>query len=161
MIDTVQKLEECSSTCTKCLDDKLTGADGKRHIVLCGGTGCLSSNSMDIKEKFEKVLEDHKVHGISIHDKDSCPGCGKFLMIILLPAELFSVCGLEITQLFPSDHTLIEGESEYRTFTVYTFHIERRAHEFQKALGYVHSQARALYIAVPGLFDTVEFLEQS
>ena len=58
MIENVQAFEECSSTCTKCLDDKLTGSDGKRHIVLCGGTGCLSSNSMEIKEKFEKVLED-------------------------------------------------------------------------------------------------------
>lgn len=57
MIDTVQALDECSSTCTKCFEDKLAGADGKRHIVLCGGTGCLSSNSMEIKEKFEEVLE--------------------------------------------------------------------------------------------------------
>ena len=58
MIENVQAFEECSSTCTKCLDDKLAGADGKRHIVLCGGTGCLSSNSMEIKEKFEKLLEE-------------------------------------------------------------------------------------------------------
>ncbi|MBR5766218.1 MAG: NADH-quinone oxidoreductase subunit NuoF [Lachnospiraceae bacterium] len=27
-----------------------------RHIVMCGGTGCLSSNSKEIAEKFEKVL---------------------------------------------------------------------------------------------------------
>ena len=58
MIENVQAFEENSSACTKCLDDKLAGADGKRHIVLCGGTGCLSSNSMEIKEKFEKVLEE-------------------------------------------------------------------------------------------------------
>ncbi len=58
MIDNIQTFEECSSTCTKCLDDKLAGSDGKRHIVLCGGTGCLSSNSMEIKEKFEKLLEE-------------------------------------------------------------------------------------------------------
>ncbi|MBR2523540.1 MAG: NADH-quinone oxidoreductase subunit NuoF [Clostridiales bacterium] len=30
--------------------------DDKRHIVLCGGTGCLSSNSKEIMAKFEEVL---------------------------------------------------------------------------------------------------------
>ena len=75
MIDTVQKLEECSSTCTKCLDDKLAGADGKRHIVLCGGTGCLSSNSMEIKEKFEKLLEEK---GLSDKATVNIVGCFGF-----------------------------------------------------------------------------------
>ena len=56
-ISTVAELEQCASTCTKCLDDKLKGADDKRHIVLCGGTGCLSSNSKEIMEKFVEVLE--------------------------------------------------------------------------------------------------------
>ncbi len=55
-ISTVAELEQCASTCTKCLDDKLKGADDKRHIVLCGGTGCLSSNSKEIMHKFEEVL---------------------------------------------------------------------------------------------------------
>ncbi len=55
-ISTVAELEQCASTCTKCLDDKLKGADDKRHIVLCGGTGCLSSNSKEIMQKFEEVL---------------------------------------------------------------------------------------------------------
>ena len=56
-ITSVAELDQCASTCTKCLDDKLKGADDKRHIVLCGGTGCLSSNSKEIMEKFVEVLE--------------------------------------------------------------------------------------------------------
>ncbi len=56
-ITSVSELEQCASTCTKCLDDKLKGADDKRHIVLCGGTGCLSSNSKEITQKFVEVLE--------------------------------------------------------------------------------------------------------
>ena len=55
-ITSVAELDQCSSTCTKCLDDKLKGMDDKRHIVLCGGTGCLSSNSKEIMAKFEEVL---------------------------------------------------------------------------------------------------------
>ena len=58
MINTVDKLNDKISACTKCLEDKITGADGKRHIVLCGGTGCLSNNSAEIRQKFVEVLEE-------------------------------------------------------------------------------------------------------
>ena len=56
MIKTVDQLNEKTAACTKCLDDKLAGNDGKRHIVLCGGTGCLSNNSTKIMEKFNEIL---------------------------------------------------------------------------------------------------------
>ena len=56
MIGTIDQLNEKTAACTKCLDEKITGSDGKRHIVLCGGTGCLSSHSDKIKEKFDEVL---------------------------------------------------------------------------------------------------------
>ena len=56
MIKTVDQLNEKVAACTKCLDDKLAGNDGKRHIVLCGGTGCLSNRSTEIMERFNEVL---------------------------------------------------------------------------------------------------------
>jgi len=55
-IASVADLDQKSVACTKCLEDKLKGLDDKRHIVLCGGTGCLSSNSKEIMAKFEEVL---------------------------------------------------------------------------------------------------------
>jgi len=58
MINSVERLDEQIQSCTSKLDGKLQGTDGKRHIVLCGGTGCLSSRSAEIKEKFEKILKD-------------------------------------------------------------------------------------------------------
>ncbi len=58
MIQTLEQYNEMSGQCTQVLTDKLTGNDGKRHIVLCGGTGCLSSKSDKIKEKFEQVLKE-------------------------------------------------------------------------------------------------------
>ena len=57
MINTVEKLNDRIASCTQCLEGKITGSDGKRHIVLCGGTGCLSNNSAEIRARFEKVLE--------------------------------------------------------------------------------------------------------
>ena len=56
MINTVDKLNENIAARTKELQDKLNGSDGKRHIVLCGGTGCLSNHSREISEKFKEVL---------------------------------------------------------------------------------------------------------
>ncbi len=58
MIKNFEELEKISSGCAKCLDVKFTGSDGKRHIVLCGGTGCLSSHSHEIKEEFEKLISE-------------------------------------------------------------------------------------------------------
>ena len=57
-INTFEELSSKQVACTKCLDDKFTGKDGKRHIVLCGGTGCLSSHSKEIRERFEKLIKE-------------------------------------------------------------------------------------------------------
>ena len=57
MIKTFEELEHKCNECASCLDAKFTGSDGKRHIVLCGGTGCLSSHSDEIRAKFEKVIK--------------------------------------------------------------------------------------------------------
>ena len=56
MISNVEVFNEKTAALTKSLNDKISGADGKRHIVLCGGTGCLSSHADKIKERFEEVL---------------------------------------------------------------------------------------------------------
>ena len=56
MIRNFEELEKTSANCGKCLNAKFTGTDGKRHVVLCGGTGCLSSHSREIKEEFEKLI---------------------------------------------------------------------------------------------------------
>ena len=55
-ITSVEALNAKIESCTKSLDEKIKGLDGKRHIVLCGGTGCLSSHSDQIKAKFDEVL---------------------------------------------------------------------------------------------------------
>ena len=57
-IKNFDQLNEVSCKCSECLDSKFTGADGKRHIVLCGGTGCLSSHSTEIMEEFKKLIEE-------------------------------------------------------------------------------------------------------
>ena len=58
MIKNFQELKETSAKCASCLSAKFTGNDGKRHIVLCGGTGCLSSRADEITELFNKLVEE-------------------------------------------------------------------------------------------------------
>ena len=58
MIKTFDELEKQQVACTSCLDDKFSGKDGKRHVVFCGGTGCLSSDSAAIREKFAALIEE-------------------------------------------------------------------------------------------------------
>ena len=58
MIKSKEDLNNKVHDCTAAFDDKLAGKNGKRAIVLCGGTGCLSSHSADIREKFERLVEE-------------------------------------------------------------------------------------------------------
>ncbi len=55
-ITTIDELEKITQQCEKDMETKLSGADEKRHIVLCGGTGCLSNNSKEIAAKFKEML---------------------------------------------------------------------------------------------------------
>ena len=75
MIENVEMLDQKSLACTQCLQEKIEGKDGKRHIVLCGGTGCLSSHSMEIKEKFEETL---KAKGLEDKATVNIVGCFGF-----------------------------------------------------------------------------------
>ena len=56
---TIAELESRICSRTESLNAKLAGSNGKRAILLCGGTGCLSSNSMDIKAKFDALVSEH------------------------------------------------------------------------------------------------------
>ena len=74
-IKNFEELEKIQAACTAALGDKFSGAGRKRAIVLCGGTGCLSSNSAEIKNKIEKVLEEK---GLSDRVSVNLVGCFGF-----------------------------------------------------------------------------------
>ena len=88
MINSIDKLNENIAACTKCLDDKLAGNDGKRHIVLCGGTGCLSSNSKEITEKFIELLEAKGVADKATVNRVGCFGfCSQGPFVKIYPED--------------------------------------------------------------------------
>jgi len=46
---------------TKELETKFNGGDGKRYVMLCGGTGCMAAGTMDLKANFEKYLKEYRL----------------------------------------------------------------------------------------------------
>lgn len=60
-LKTIEDLNKRIDEATKKVTDKFKGLDHKRHIAICGGTGCLSSNSKQIKEEFEKLIKEYKL----------------------------------------------------------------------------------------------------
>ena len=75
MIKSQEELKAKQASCEACLNAKFKGEGGKRAIVLCGGTGCLSSNSKEIAAKFEAIL---KEKGLSDKITVNIAGCFGF-----------------------------------------------------------------------------------
>ena len=59
MFKTCEELRAKIAECTEALEGKFNGADGKRYIMLCGGTGCVAAGSNQIKAKFEELIEEY------------------------------------------------------------------------------------------------------
>ena len=58
MTEKITDFDKKVNHCTECLEAKFSGKDGKRHIVLCGGTGCLSSHSDEIMARFAELIKE-------------------------------------------------------------------------------------------------------
>ena len=59
--------------CGECLKKKFTVKDGHRAIVVCGGTGCLSSDSQLLIERFNELIKEK-----GLEDKVTCNVVGCF-----------------------------------------------------------------------------------
>ena len=109
MIQSVDNLNERIASCTKCLDEKLAGSDGKRNIVLCGGTGCLSNNSAEIRHHFEEVLEKKGLTDRATVNQVGCFGfCSQGPFVKIYPEDtLYRLVKIEdVEEIVESD---IEG----------------------------------------------------
>ena len=74
--------------CTDALKAKLDGSNGKRAILLCGGTGCLSSNSLDIKAQFDELVTIHHMEANVTVNTVGCFGfCSQGPFVKILPED--------------------------------------------------------------------------
>ena len=69
-----KELEARIVECSKKITAKFDGTDGKKHLVVCGGTGCLSSHSGEILEKLEKLIKEKGLEGKAEVNKVGCFG---------------------------------------------------------------------------------------
>ena len=93
-------------SCTAALNAKLDGSNGKRAILLCGGTGCLSSNSMDIKAKFDELVAINGMNEKVTVNTVGCFGfCSQGPFVKILPEDtLYRLVQVEdVEEIFNTD----------------------------------------------------------
>ncbi|MBQ9032064.1 MAG: NADH-quinone oxidoreductase subunit NuoF [Parasporobacterium sp.] len=111
MIRTFDELKECQEKCAAAFREKITGENGKRAIVLCGGTGCLSSNSEEIRKKFEVlVFENDLSEKISVNQVGCFGFCSQGPFVKIFPEDtLYRLVTIEdVDEIFQSD--ILKGE---------------------------------------------------
>ncbi len=111
MISSVTDLNERFEALSKSLDDKIKGADGMRHIVLCGGTGCLSAHSTEIMERFKALLKEKGIEDKATVNQVGCFGfCSQGPFVKMYPEDtLYKMVKIEdVDEIVEKD--LIGGE---------------------------------------------------
>ena len=87
-ITTSEQLDQVTHNCTECFKNKLDGSDGKRAVVLCGGTGCLSSNSDAITAKFKELVEQYGIADKVTVNQVGCFGfCSQGPFVKIFPED--------------------------------------------------------------------------
>ena len=87
-IKTEEELSKKILSCSDCLNKKFNGKDNKRHIVVCGGTGCLSSESQEIINKLESLIKEKKLEGKVTVNVVGCFGfCSQGPFVKIFPED--------------------------------------------------------------------------
>ena len=110
-IKTVESLESHIGECTKVLQAKLKGEGGKRAIVVCGGTGCIANNSVDIQAEIEKQLKEHGLEDKVTVNHVGCFGfCSQGPFVKIFPEDTLyrAVKVSDVKQIIEKD--IIGGE---------------------------------------------------
>ena len=100
------ELDQKICSCTDALTAKLDGSNGKRAILLCGGTGCISSNSLEIKAKFEKLVAENNLHDkVSVNIVGCFGFCSQGPFVKIFPEDtLYRLVTLDdVDEIFEKD----------------------------------------------------------
>ena len=111
MVKNFDELKQLQSKCSSCLSAKFTGQDGKRHIVLCGGTGCLSSRADEITAEINKLVQEKNLGDKVTVNQVGCFGfCSQGPFVKIYPEDtLYRLVQLEdVAEIIEKD--IIGGE---------------------------------------------------
>ena len=79
-----EKIEHCGS----CLEAKFNGKDGKKHLVVCGGTGCISSHSDEILKRLEELIKEKGLEDKATVNRVGCFGfCSQGPFVKVFPED--------------------------------------------------------------------------
>ncbi|MBQ6843799.1 MAG: NAD(P)H-dependent oxidoreductase subunit E, partial [Agathobacter sp.] len=108
---TFDELSTKICACEEALNSKLDGSNGKRAILLCGGTGCISSNSLEIKDKFQQMIDEKDMNDKVTVNIVGCFGfCSQGPFVKIYPEDtLYRLVQIEdVEEIFEKD--IIGGE---------------------------------------------------
>ena len=111
MIKTEKELRAKIATCTGTLKCKFDGSQGKRSIIVCGGTGCLSSDSAAIIEEIEKQIAERGLADKVSVNKVGCFGfCSQGPFVKIFPEDTLyrGVQVKDVNEIFEKD--ILNGE---------------------------------------------------
>ena len=111
MIKSQEELKAKQASCEACLNAKFKGEGGKRAIVLCGGTGCLSSHSDKIREKFSEIVKEKGLDDKVTVNQVGCFGfCSQGPFVKIFPEDtLYRMVSIDdVEEIVEKD--LINGE---------------------------------------------------
>ncbi|MDR2828626.1 MAG: 4Fe-4S binding protein [Acholeplasmatales bacterium] len=58
VIKNSEALAKKIKSCSECLDKKFSGEAGTKALLVCGGTGCLSSDSKEIRDSLQELIKE-------------------------------------------------------------------------------------------------------
>jgi len=87
-IKTAEVLDKSIKECTSVIDAKLKGANGKRALLICGGTGCLANGSDDLIVEFKKLIkENHLEDKVTINHVGCFGFCSQGPFVKIFPED--------------------------------------------------------------------------
>ena len=111
MIKTEKELRAKIATCTGNLKCKFEGTNGKRALIVCGGTGCLSSDSAAIIEEIERQIAERGLQDKVTVNKVGCFGfCSQGPFVKIFPEDTLyrGVSVKDVNEIFEKD--ILNGE---------------------------------------------------
>ena len=81
-------LEQNIAACTKELAAKIDGTNGKRAIVVCGGTGCIANDSVNIQAEIERLVkENHLEDKVTVNHVGCFGFCSQGPFVKIFPED--------------------------------------------------------------------------
>ena len=106
MIKNIDELNKKIEECSQSLEAKFNGTNGKRAVQLCGGTGCLSSNSAEIKAKIEELIKTNGLEDKVTVNQVGCFGfCSQGPFVKIYPEDtLYRLVSIDdVEEIFEKD----------------------------------------------------------